>query len=584
MCSRARLVDKHPSVCLVSSGWDFCFIFALPSSLLLKKLWPSRYFAITLVASGVIICISYSLHNLAGLVVTRLIQGVFNAGFTPCIVVYMQMFYRYDEMALRLAAISWIAELYSTFSRPLLPLIFGMKGWRLAVLFEGIAIILTGTGTWFLLPDFPQTCKFLTPSDRSVASQRVLDAEDLEEVQQADQSTPDLATFLIVESRVPSFRFEKEQLIRAVSDQRTWLFAAICGLLSLMHWSLVEAGPLVALASLAGNDAFRLYPRQSRFSSVSAELRMSVLHAKMIIGASTVGASVFGIASGYQSDRTGERALHVGIPVLIGSSALLLAAVVPGPWSAVETSLAWYGPEVQRVIENPQLSPPDVNITTPFSEILNEDDDHAVLSPIGEDIAEIEAEEAVDEFVDNDATKLAYGFRLGSLFLAEICAGGAIPIMTAWAMDGVEGSTAKVVVAGVVMTFSSVGMMMNAVYFSPSFGHHDHCTRDTSPHSAHEEANLPFTSVAFVVASSSGGLAGLLILWARWNYRDRYADMLTQERGLRRLMDDTYEDNVWGGTSPVKTMKIKDPDTEKRKDKDLTNMIPLRRRDRGESE
>ncbi|KAI8800471.1 hypothetical protein BJ742DRAFT_880183 [Cladochytrium replicatum] len=275
------------------------------------------HYSSVLVASGVIVCTLSALQNLAGLVTSGFFQGFVTAGFAPCIVVYMQMFYRYDEMALRLAATSWIAELYSTFSRPLLPLIFGMKGWLLAVLFEGIALIATGVATWLLLPDFPQTCKFLT------------------------------------------------------------------------------------------------------LSSVAAELRLSVLHSKMIIGASTVAAAIFGIASGYQSDRTGERALHVGIPLIFGSSALLLAAVVPGPWCAVETSLSWYGPDIPRGIENPQLNPPEVNVTFRFGEILNENQNHAVLPSSGDgaelELAEIEAGEAVDEFVDNNATKLAYGFRQRSV-------------------------------------------------------------------------------------------------------------------------------------------------------------------------
>lgn len=51
------------------------------------------------------------------------------------------------------------------------------KGWQWVFLIEGIPSVLFGIVTWFYLPDFPHTAKFLTEEEREFATQR-LDKDD----------------------------------------------------------------------------------------------------------------------------------------------------------------------------------------------------------------------------------------------------------------------------------------------------------------------------------------------------------------------------------------------------------------------
>ncbi|KAI1259607.1 major facilitator superfamily domain-containing protein [Xylariaceae sp. FL1019] len=117
------------------------------------------------------------------LAVLRVLLGIFEAGFFPCVVYLLSTWYTRYEMGKRYAWFYVIGCLASAFSGILayglihLDGAGGLAGWRWIFLFEGLLTVLIGGLGYLLLVDFPDSNRpvwsFLTDSERAWVVQRV---------------------------------------------------------------------------------------------------------------------------------------------------------------------------------------------------------------------------------------------------------------------------------------------------------------------------------------------------------------------------------------------------------------------------
>ncbi|KAI5357097.1 putative major facilitator superfamily, MFS transporter superfamily [Septoria linicola] len=144
-----------------------------PSNMILKQCRPRFYLAFVVLPWGLVATFSAFVQNLAGLIICRLLLGVFEAGLFPGLVVYLTIFYNKSNIGLRTAllfatsAFSGAAGGLVSFAIGYMDGVGGWSAWRWIFAINGIATVLTAFVVPFVLSDSPQTAKYLTNEDRS---------------------------------------------------------------------------------------------------------------------------------------------------------------------------------------------------------------------------------------------------------------------------------------------------------------------------------------------------------------------------------------------------------------------------------
>lgn len=174
-------------------------VFEVPSNYFLKLMGPSKWFALIMVVWGTISMCLGAVQNYAGLTATRFVLGIFEAGLAPGLAYYVSFWYRSNERSIRLAFIYSTATLAGAFGGLIAygisrkqegefpPNVFnadcyfptdmnnvgGLVGWRWLFLLEGAPSILAGILILFILPDYPESTKYLTTEESKLAVARM---------------------------------------------------------------------------------------------------------------------------------------------------------------------------------------------------------------------------------------------------------------------------------------------------------------------------------------------------------------------------------------------------------------------------
>ncbi|KAM0699385.1 hypothetical protein Q7P36_001432 [Cladosporium allicinum] len=186
-------------------------IFEAPSNLLLKKFKPSVWQSRIMISWGIALLAHVGVRNKQGIYATRFLLGLFEAGMFPAVISQLTYWYRPDELSMRLLYFYILGNLSGVFSG-LLAHAFdtisgshGLSGWQYLFLFEGLVTVVFGVAVIFLLPDFPDTAKFLTDRER-----------------------------IFIKARLPSNApgaseadFNIREIHDALKDKRLWLFTLI---------------------------------------------------------------------------------------------------------------------------------------------------------------------------------------------------------------------------------------------------------------------------------------------------------------------------------------------------------------------
>ncbi|KAI8628087.1 MFS general substrate transporter [Xylariaceae sp. FL1651] len=156
------------------------FLFEVPSNILLKKFRPSRWLAFLMCSWGLITIGIGGVHNFAQITGIRFALGAFEAGLFPGLVYYLTFWYKTNERSVRVAFILASATLAGAFGGAIaygvghINGVRGLSGWRWLFILEGIPSVLSSVLIWFILPDFPERSKWLSASEKELATQRLV--------------------------------------------------------------------------------------------------------------------------------------------------------------------------------------------------------------------------------------------------------------------------------------------------------------------------------------------------------------------------------------------------------------------------
>ncbi|KAJ2990123.1 hypothetical protein NUW58_g3109 [Xylaria curta] len=167
-----RMTDNEYNLCLTVFFFSYA-AFEVPSNLLLKRLRPSRWLPIIMVAWGTVMTLMGIVQNFQGLVSARFFLGLAEAGLYPGCAYYLTMWYCRREIQLRQAMFFSAASIAGAFSGLLafaiakLDGLGGLEGWRWIFILEGLATVVVAFAAFFILHDFPETASFLTEEERA---------------------------------------------------------------------------------------------------------------------------------------------------------------------------------------------------------------------------------------------------------------------------------------------------------------------------------------------------------------------------------------------------------------------------------
>jgi MFS family permease len=168
--------------------------FEVPSNLLLKRLRPSIWLPSIMVAWGVVMTLMGIVQNYHGLLACRLFLGVAEAGLYPGVSYYLTMWYcthevqwvslitlisssanSHQRQGLFFSAASMAGAFSGLLAYAIVKMdgVGGYAGWRWIFILEGLLTVLVAFSAFFLVHDFPETAKFLTPEERAWAAHRL---------------------------------------------------------------------------------------------------------------------------------------------------------------------------------------------------------------------------------------------------------------------------------------------------------------------------------------------------------------------------------------------------------------------------
>ncbi|VUC20478.1 unnamed protein product [Clonostachys rosea] len=148
-------------------------LLEMPSNVLLLKFKrPSHYLGILIVTWGAIMTVTGLVNNFGGLVACRWFLGVFESGFFPGAVFIISRWYLPNETQVRISLFYSASALAGAFSGLLafaiakLDGVAGIAGWRWIFILEGIASVVAGVATFWLLIDTPALSgSWITPDE-----------------------------------------------------------------------------------------------------------------------------------------------------------------------------------------------------------------------------------------------------------------------------------------------------------------------------------------------------------------------------------------------------------------------------------
>ncbi|ORY26022.1 MFS transporter [Naematelia encephala] len=173
------LTSTQYSICLLVFFISYV-LFEIPSNLFIARVRPSLYLSGLCVLWGAIAACMGATNNYQQLAAVRFILGVIEAGFAPGVAFYLSSWYRRYELASRFSLYYTATAVSGAFSGLLAGLITrhldgarGIAGWRWLFIIEGCGSSTLGLFTWYFMPDWPSTTRFLSGEERVLAAQRL---------------------------------------------------------------------------------------------------------------------------------------------------------------------------------------------------------------------------------------------------------------------------------------------------------------------------------------------------------------------------------------------------------------------------
>jgi ACS family tartrate transporter-like MFS transporter len=268
-------------------------LFEIPSNIILERVGARLWIARIMVTWGLISVGSMFVRTPAAFYLLRFLLGVAEAGFFPGVIYYLSLWYPTARRARAIAAFMTAVPVTGLIGGPLsgalleLDGLYGLAGWQWLFLIEGVPAVLLGASVIFYLNDRPETTSWLAPAER----------DWLVETLAAERRTwlprPDIRV--------------------ALTDRTVWKLGVIFLLVAAGFYGYSFWAPLV----------------------IKATTGLSDLKVGLVLGAIS-GITIVGmLLNSYHSDHTGERALHIAVPLFVMGVGLIGCALLHQPALAI---------------------------------------------------------------------------------------------------------------------------------------------------------------------------------------------------------------------------------------------------------
>lgn len=147
-------------------------LFEVPSNLLLEKFGARKWIARIMISWGIVAALTAFVQDATQFAIARFILGIAEAGFFPGVLLYLTLWFprQYRTQVLAVFVLSnpianavaaplsgWMLELHG---------LWGLDGWQLVFLLQGIPAVLLAFVVFFWLPDRPQDARWLTSAEQ----------------------------------------------------------------------------------------------------------------------------------------------------------------------------------------------------------------------------------------------------------------------------------------------------------------------------------------------------------------------------------------------------------------------------------
>ncbi|KAI1498278.1 major facilitator superfamily domain-containing protein [Biscogniauxia marginata] len=153
----------------------------VPSNMLLNRVRPSLFMAGFMTAWSIVTLCTFLVHDYKTMLVSRLILGIVESPFYPGALYMLSMFYTRKEIATRMSVFYTGNMAASAFSGLISAPVFsglggrrGLAGWQWLFIIQGAFSLVIALSGFFLLPDSPLKTRWLSPEERQLAHDRIV--------------------------------------------------------------------------------------------------------------------------------------------------------------------------------------------------------------------------------------------------------------------------------------------------------------------------------------------------------------------------------------------------------------------------
>jgi len=220
----------------------------------------------------------------------RFMLGFFEGGFFPSVILYLSLWFRAADRAKAVANFTAAIPVATVFGLPLSGLLlhlnwFGWPGWRWIFILQGVLPVIAGVVTLFVLPNRPEDARWLRGAER--------------------------------ESLLGDLRREAESKAGHFNVRILLSHLGIVLLLTTVYFCLNVFSYGLGMFMPA------IIKSQSGAGDLASSLLAALPYVMALLGM---------LINGWHSDRTGERVLHVSVPLACQGIGIAIAAATDGQW------------------------------------------------------------------------------------------------------------------------------------------------------------------------------------------------------------------------------------------------------------
>jgi len=270
-------------------------LLEVPSNLILNRVGARKWLARIMVTWGLIATLMSAIQDETTFYLVRLLLGISEAGFVPGVILYITLWFpkeiRGRVVALFLIGIPFAVVVGAPLSAALIELghgFAGLEGWRFMFIAQGIPAVLLGIVVYFVLPDSPRSVTWLTADEKN-AMQGALDAE---------------------------------QDVAASHGVRTVLAA-------LRDWRVYAVAMFGFSANIGGYALSFFLPQVINGLAEQFGNTFSIMDTALLTAIPYSCAAIAIWLNGRHSDKTGDRTMHIAVPLLLGGISVGVALYLP---------------------------------------------------------------------------------------------------------------------------------------------------------------------------------------------------------------------------------------------------------------